>query len=170
VTQRLVVTKKSKEDEMMEMVERHVQTCQNLHGKDIADCLSREISSEVEKMEAAKELVESYRDIMSNKLRNYTCADPLLEPSTPDKTTLLSIGGKAHNVSIYMDLDTAKIWTVEDFVSKEDCRYLIDTSRPQLSRATVSDDNGQDSYSEHRRAQQYSFDLEKDSRARARLW
>ncbi|RYH14900.1 hypothetical protein EON65_32745 [archaeon] len=167
--QTLVTRVRTKEDDLLEMVEKHVRTCQAQQDSSLADCLSQEILKEVAKMDEVKQTISTYRNLIATQLRSYTCNDESLIPTTPDKSKSLRIGERVYNVSIYLDHEDAKIWTIDNFISPEDCDYLMDTARPHLLRATVSGEGGKDTLSEHRKAQQMSFELNEDDPALERL-
>ena len=94
---------------------------------------------------------------MSDKLRNYTCADPTLESSTPLRTETMRIQNKDYTVNILLDMNAAKIWSVEGFISEEECRILHDHGLPRLRRATVAGEDGLATISQSRKAQQASY-------------
>eukprot|EP01031_Cornospumella_fuschlensis_P028293 gene28292-34161_t len=167
--QKLKSKVRTKDDELMEMVEKHVRTCQAKANTDLADCLSQSIQEEVSKMHEVKDTVTSYRNMIASQLRTYTCKDENLTASQPESTKLLRIGDKVYNVSVFLDLEDAKIWSIDGFVTNDECDYLIDTARPLLSRATVSGEDGKDAFSEHRKAQQASFDLGADGPEKEKL-
>lgn len=56
---------------------------------------------------------------MTNKLRNYTCADVDMETSIPIKTSEDIIRGKSVVVHTYLQHEDAKIWVVPNFISDE---------------------------------------------------
>jgi hypothetical protein len=44
-----------------------------------AACIASDIHDTVERMELSRTKMTNYRNLMSERLRNYTCADPLME-------------------------------------------------------------------------------------------
>ena len=65
------------------------------------------------------------RDLLSSKLRNYTCDDENLETSKPVRT--VEIGGvgsrylfneSRYRLDILLEKPNSKIWLIEDFISK----------------------------------------------------
>lgn len=58
-----------------------------------------------------------------------------------------------------LDLPHAKIWFVENFITPEECKVFETHGKPLLLRATVAAEDGTSVVSEHRKAQQASYDL-----------
>lgn len=58
-----------------------------------------------------------------------------------------------------VDTDHAKIWTIDNFITPDECRILMNHGRPRLTRATVAAEDGSSIVSENRKAQQASYDL-----------
>jgi hypothetical protein len=57
---------------------------------------------------------------MSERLRNYTCADPDMASSPPIKTTRYQNPSNASQslaVQWLLDSDNAKIWTIDNFIT-----------------------------------------------------
>lgn len=161
---RLVAHARSKEDELMEKVDGMIKTCED-NQEEIKSCLADAVAAEIGRMQAAHTMMTEYRDIMAGQLRNYTCADEKLETTTPEKTLPYRLGRQQYPLNVFMDHDDAKIWTLDHFVTDEECAHLMEYAGPLLSRATVAGDDGLDSFSESRKAQQAGYEfLGKDLR------
>eukprot|EP00981_Chlorochromonas_danica_P004477 scaffold902_cov254-Ochromonas_danica.AAC.23 len=158
--QQLIADVQSREDELNAKIRRFAEGCQ-ARGEDLKTCLSQEILQEIQKMQDEKKLITHYRNIMANRLRNYTCDDDELETTAPQESRVYNLGGRQYPMGLYLDHDDAKIWTLDNFVSNEECQHIIENSRPHLKKATVAGEDGLDSISDSRRAQQtgYEFDL-----------
>lgn len=153
----LQVVQVSKYDEFHENLVKIQQKCGNPHGRGYAKCLSRGLYKDIEKEHKAQTLVKHYRDEISNALRNYTCKDTELESSPPLGHSMVPVAGKAYNVSTLLDMPSAKIWTVPDFITEDECAALIEHGGKKLTRATVAGEDGLFTISQSRKAQQASY-------------
>ncbi|CAE7635264.1 unnamed protein product, partial [Symbiodinium microadriaticum] len=82
--------------------------------------------------------VKTYRDKISDKLRNYSCSDDSMQTSTPISSAEEFVYDREVTVDTYMRLEHAKIWTVHEFISEDECELLMEYSRPRLERAAVA--------------------------------
>ena len=98
---------------------------------------------------------------MSERLRNYTCADANMKTTNSTASKPISFKGKRMMREILLDKPTAKIWYVEDFISQEECDILRKHGKPRLSRATVAAADGSSVVSENRKANQAHYDIQK---------
>lgn len=94
--------------------------------------------------------VKFYWDQIADKLRNYTCADESLSTSTPKSSVVEFIYDKDCIVDTYLQLEHAKIWAVQEFMSDEECDVLTKYGRPRLEGAAVVDEGAFKSYSNTR--------------------
>jgi hypothetical protein len=101
--------------------------------------------------------ITTYRDLMSDRLRNYTCADTKLQTSKPTRTDNIRVQNKDYVVDTMLDMKAAKIWAVHDFITAEECKILRDHGAKHLTRATVAGEDGLGTISENRKAQQASY-------------
>ena len=65
-------------------------------------------------------------------------------------------------MNVHLDTSHAKIWTVDNFITDDECKVLMDHGRPKLRRATVAAEDGSSIVSENRKAQQASYDYAGD--------
>jgi hypothetical protein len=122
--------------------------------------LATELESDFKYLTENKRKVASFRDTVATHLRNYTCSDSSLETSAPvAHYTYTPSGGQPLEVKVYLDRPHSKIWAIDGFVSEEECKILMDHGRPKLLRATVAAEDGSSVVSEHRKAQQASYDF-----------
>ena len=124
-------------------------------------CLSRHLYKDIEKEDKILKVFKHYRDESTNELRNYTCADPLKEPTEPISHRMVSVAGNDYNVSTLLDMEAAKIWTVPDFITSDECNILMTHAEKKLTRATVAGEDGLFTISESRKAQQASYKFAK---------
>jgi hypothetical protein len=154
----LQIVQVSKFDEFHDKVVESQKKCGNPNNnKGYSKCLSRSLYKDIEKEQKLQKLVTYYRDEISNSLRNYTCADPKLESSSPLSSRAVQIADKVYNVSTLLDMDSAKVWTVPDFITDDECQALIDHGSKKLTRATVTGEDGLFTVSQSRKAQQASY-------------
>jgi len=116
-----------------------------------------------------------YRDAVSFRLRNYTCADASLGSSQPESYysyTWTSPDGREvpYEIKVLLDTPHAKIWAVDDFATEDECDILERTGRPMLRRATVAAEDGTSIVSENRKAQQALYDSHQTRFEQDPLW
>ncbi|CAE7566213.1 P4ha1 [Symbiodinium microadriaticum] len=80
-----------------------------------------------------------------------------MESSAPVRTETVRIQNKDLTVNVMLDMKAAKIWTVEDFITDEECKILQAHGKPRLARATVAGEDGLGTVSQSRKAQQASY-------------
>jgi hypothetical protein len=125
--------------------------------------MATNVIDDITTLSVAKEEMKNYIDSISGRLRNYTCIDESMQTSTPIYTynTTLQYRGmdREYAVNVLLDKNHSKIWTVDNFVSKEECDVFIEHGTPKLQRAAVVDMYGAGVVSESRKANQadYSF-------------
>lgn len=161
---KLRIVQVSKYDEFHDKVVVAQKRCGIPSQKGYSRCVSRLLYKDMEREEKIQKLIRHYRDENSNALRNYTCADPLLESTEPLSHRMVEVAGKSYNVSTLLDLESARIWTVEDFISDSECDTLITHGSKNLKRATVAGEDGLFTVSESRKAQQASYQFTKNEK------
>jgi len=149
----------TKFNEIMDTVHAATKSCSDLKGDKLAACIANGIMDDVQAITDAKTQMGKYRDLISSRLRNYTCEDPKMNSSEPVRSFEETILKKKLTFDILLDTDHAKIWTIEDFITPEECQVLIKHGRPRLARATVAAEDGSSVVSENRKAQQASYNL-----------
>ena len=103
VTKELKVVQTTKLSEVMESINEATKKCQvcsnlltpntdisnklplfqDLKGSEFSSCIATGIMDDVTRITEAKTTMASYRDLMSARLRNYTCADDSLNSTEP---------------------------------------------------------------------------------------
>lgn len=147
----------NKFDELMAKVTQQTASCSHLKGNKFDICFANTMVDDISKLETQNTELVKYRDLMSSRLRNYTCDDDTMQTSRPIRSQSVNINNRRFDMDILFDTPTAKVWVVHDFVSDEECEILEEHGRSRLARATVADEDGSSIVSEHRKAQQASY-------------
>lgn len=159
VTKSLKVIKSTKYDDLIKKINSSAEACRNSDAKDFSRCVSTAIIDDVTKIAEKKELIASYRNKLSHRLRNYTCSDDSLKTSMHLPTSYnVSYGDKTYEVRTLLEMDSAKVWYVNDFITDDECDVLTSFGKPRLARATVAGEDGSSVVSENRKAQQAHYD------------
>jgi len=82
---------------------------------------------------------------------------PISFPS-PDGESMIQ-----YNIKVLFENSHAKIWTIDRFITDEECRVLERHAKPLLKRATVAAEDGSSIVSENRKAQQAGYDLHQNN-------
>jgi len=164
------IKQSTKFDEIMDTIRVATDECANLRGDAFSKCVADGVADDITRITEAKSTLVKYRDVMSSRLRNYTCIDETMETSEPERTYPISILGKTYDVNVMMDMPHSKIWTVDNFVTPEECAVLEKHGRPLLRRATVAAEDGSSVVSEHRKAQQASYNFHQQNPGKDPLW
>jgi hypothetical protein len=156
---RLVADQFSQFDEFQLIVDKTTIKCKGLTGSALSKCIASDLYKATAKERNKNTDITQYRDLMSSRLRNYTCADPTMKSSEPEKTKQLNVKGTSYTINTFLDMDSAKIWTVPNFITTEECKILMAHGKPRLTRATVAGEDGLGTISMNRRAQQASYEM-----------
>lgn len=132
-------------------------------GEAYEDCLASLLFPTVNGMEEQYKEVKYQRDLVSDRLRNYTCIDDSLETTPPVMTREEVVLGRNMTVDVLLNMDEAKIWVAHDFVTDEECGILMKSAVNKLQRATVSGEGGKAVESPSRKAQQAGYDAKDES-------
>lgn len=166
----LEVKQTTKFDEVMDTINEATIACSSLRDTAFSKCVADGVIDDVTRMTDSKSRLTKYRDVISSRLRNYTCADETMETSEPENSHQVRIGPKTYNVDVMLDMKNAKIWVVEDFITPEECAVLENHGKPLLHRATVAAEDGSSIVSEHRKANQASYNFHQQNFGRDPLW
>ena len=130
-------------------------------GDQFLPCMATNIIDDIYSLSVVKQEMQNYIDSISGRLRNYTCIDESMQTSSPIYTynTTLQYRGmdREYEVNVLLDKNHSKIWTVDNFVSKEECDVFIEHGTPKLQRAAVVDEYGAGIVSENRKANQADY-------------
>lgn len=156
---KMFVKQVTKYDEVMMKVENATRSCSQLKDQEFDACFTDGVVQDVVKLEETKAEITKYRNLMSERLRNYTCEDDMMETSKALNTRPLTINGVHYDADMLFENGQAKIWTVRDFITDAECSVLEKHAKPLLKRATVAAEDGSSVISENRKAQQAGYDL-----------
>lgn len=100
--------------------------CDQLKESEYSECVSDMVLKEVAKIQDSKSVISSYRDAMSDRLRNYLCSDDKIENSNSTSHSHFYNEGRGDNLDLinYLDTPHAKIFTIDGFLSNEECTAL----------------------------------------------
>lgn len=154
------VTQRTKFDEVRDNIRKATVECDSLKGEEFSDCVANQLEEDVVKISDSKDQLKKYRDLISNRLRNYTCSDPKMNSSEPISTDYFNYANKRYKVDTLFDTSHAKIWAVHNFISDEECGQFMKYGKGRLRRATVASEDGTSTVSNHRKAQQAGYDLQ----------
>jgi len=168
--QALKLKQTTKFDEIMDNISQGTKLCSRLSEDEFTQCVADVIYEDITKITDAKEKAEKYRDLLSSRLRNYTCEDDSMNTSTPISSYNIRLHDKSVKVEVLQDLPSAKIWYVDNFISEDECNVLVNHGRPLLVRATVAGEAGESVVSESRKAQQAGYSSHHRHKEKDPLW
>lgn len=132
--------------------------CAGLKGTDkFSGCVIETARPDFEGVQEETKYAKRSSDLMTSRLRNYTCSDPNLQTSPALYSKTFNDHDRSIQINMLLDNSHAKIWTVDNLISDSECESLMDNARPNLSRATVSNGDGGGTVSESRKAQQARY-------------
>ncbi len=155
----LTVTQATAFDELVNDFKSAMTICGKERKDGYHECLANNVFAKTQEVIEQTEQMKKYRDKMSEKLRNYTCSDPKMNTTEELSITTLNYKNKPLELFNLLDNSHAKIWYVKNFVTPEECEVLRKHGKPRLRRATVAAADGSSVVSEHRKAQQASYNL-----------
>ena len=124
-------------------------------------CFVDILKSNINKIKEEKEEIKYYRDNMSSKLHDYTCADPTLNTSEPISYSYFKMNNNSYDVDMLFNSTSAKIWIIHNFVSDDECEYLENYAKPLLEKSIVYNfGEGIDDISEYRTSKQAGYVLQ----------
>jgi len=119
--------------------------------EELASCVKTGIAAEIERANEEVAFQAEIRKKIADSWENYTCADDAVNATEPKKSDVRWRGKK---VSVMIDRPAAKIHTIENFLTEDECAAVEDAARPKLHDATVADGSGGSKLSENRKAKQ----------------
>ena len=133
-------------------------SCAKFKGSDeFSGCVIRMARPDFEDVQEETKYAKRSSDLMTSRLRNYTCSDPNLQTSPALYSTIFNDHDRSLQINMLLDNSHAKIWTIDNLINDDECESLMDNARPNLSRATVSNGDGGGTVSESRKAQQARY-------------
>ena len=158
---RLTVERMTRFDEVVQDLKGGMMLCGNPNKDGYHECLADSVFRKTQRMIDQTAEITKYRDVMSERLRNYTCSDPNMNTTQSLSSQPVAFQGKQYVKEVLLDKPHAKIWYVRDLISPEECAVLRSHGKPRLSRATVAAADGSSVVSEHRKANQAHYDINK---------
>eukprot|EP01041_Mallomonas_annulata_P004235 gene4236-8428_t len=155
----LIVSKYDKGAKSRSSIKDATKACSHLRGQSFENCVAEGVYESVTTLTDSKEELIKYRDRMSDRLRNYTCADPKMESSLPIATRKISIQNKEYIMNTHFNTSHAKILSADNFITDEECAILEKYGSTRLRRATVAAEDGSSTISIHRKAQQAGYEI-----------
>jgi 2OG-Fe(II) oxygenase superfamily len=135
-----------------------LKLCSGMVGDEYMGCIKQRISGGLSQLHAAVSTVKSYRDMMALSLRNYTCHDDNLESSPAARSMAFMHDDVEYQLDVLLEMTNAKIWTVSNFISDDECNILMEQGRPKMVSAVVADSvTGKPVLNEGRKAKQASY-------------
>ena len=145
--------------------------CQTLRGEEFTACMASNIIDDINQLTDTKTQLVKFRDAMSWRLRNYTCADDNMETSVPIYTYTTSLADMEDvHVKVLLNKTHSKVWTVDNFITDAECNVLQKHGKPLLRRATVAAEDGSSVVSENRKANQAAYNMNKQNPENDPLW
>ena len=122
---KMTVKQTTKFDEIMDKIKLSTETCSGLPDEEFTKCVADGVIDDVNRLTDSKSQLARYRDLISSRLRNYTCEDPEMESTTPLSTTVMKSSGKEIVVDTLLDTPHAKIWKSDEFITEDECKVTI---------------------------------------------
>jgi 2OG-Fe(II) oxygenase superfamily len=94
------------------------------------------------------------RRSLADQTESFTCSDPTLETTPPQRMTKWTYQNTTHYVGILHEHTASHIHIIEHFIEPEECRAIQDAAQPMLHRGTVADGKGGSTMSKNRKAWQ----------------
>jgi len=155
------VVQVTKLDEMTDKIDQALSVCE--HDEFKAECIADLVLGEIVDAQKAHDMAKRYSNKMASRLRNYTCADPLMESSKPKNVHSMQVNGKSYTVKDMFENDHAKIFTIDNFLTQSECDTLMRHGKKRLTRATVAAEDGTSVLSNHRRANQATYESHRNT-------
>ena len=105
------VTQVTKLDEIKDQIYAVTKTCSG-SADEFGNCVAAGILDDLSREADSKAEIIKYRDLIADRLRNYTCADEKMQTSDPLSQSTITIGGKNFIANTFLEMPNAKIWTV----------------------------------------------------------
>lgn len=155
----LSINRRTRFDNLLDKVKTKSLPCLGMTGDEFDRCFTNGISIDITTMIEDNSRLKLYRDLMAIKLRNYTCYDENLTTSLPLRSTVFNVENVSYKSDVLFEMSQAKIWTVQNFITEDECNILMNYGRPRLMAATVAGVDGLASVSASRKAQQAQYQI-----------
>lgn len=152
------IRQRTKLDEMTDKIEKALSACDGIRDSLKAECVADRVLGDVLIAQKTHDTAKRYTNRMAARLRNYTCADPNMQTSKPKNVHNMFVNGKNYEVNDMFENDHAKIFTIDNFLTQNECDILMKHGKGRLQRATVAAEDGTSILSNHRRANQATYE------------
>jgi len=156
--------------DLIETIDLATNHCASLRGDAFSACMASNLIEDITRLTDTKTQLIKFRDAMSSRLRNYTCADDFMETTKPIYSYDYHLADKPITVNVLLNKTHSKIWTVDNFITDAECDILHKHGKPLLRRATVAAEDGSSVVSENRKANQAAYNLHHQNPATDPLW
>ncbi|CAN0036545.1 unnamed protein product, partial [Hapterophycus canaliculatus] len=122
---------------------------------EFAECLTKAVAEDLAKKEREANKSMRMLEVVGDRARNYTCADPEMETTNTSLSTVSwkdPEGGLTYDAQVFLDEPAAKVYLVDNFASDSECNALMKSASPHLQDATVNGGAGKSTLSQARRA------------------
>ena len=164
------MTRLTEYEQTLQNVRDVSELCGPEHKDGFVECMTANLYGKITDIQTSLSSLRQDQSKLANKLRNYTCADASLQTTPAIRIETMQLGELALSVHVHLDTSHAKIFSVPSFISEEECAVLKAHGKPRLARATVAAQDGTSVVSEHRKAQQASYDLHQERGQADPLW
>jgi hypothetical protein len=94
------------------------------------------------------------RRTLADQTESFTCSDPTLETTPPQRVTEWTYQNTTYHVGILHEHTASHIHILKHFIEPEECQAIQDAAHPMLHRGTVADGKGGSTMSKNRKAWQ----------------
>jgi hypothetical protein len=127
-------------DEVKSSIDRAKVKCRfNISKReDIKECLAKEVSNLSADLTETRELIRKYNSNMARQLYKYTCNDSSIATKSFNHKFPISVYDKLYKrplhytANVALDKESAKIWSINNFISREECSALISYAKDNL--------------------------------------
>ncbi len=131
---KLAVIQKTKHDELIDKIQFAADLCEVLQGEEFSTCVAEAVIKEVSKITESKSLVSQYRDSLSNRLRQYVCADDEASlTKSSSNSSYFSTNGRNYLTETLLDSSHIKIYRVGSFLTADECQLLTNYHKQSAS-------------------------------------
>jgi hypothetical protein len=134
------------------------------------DCIQEKLQEEIEVIKRSTTLINGFRKDMAIRLSDYVCEDPDMETTSPEYSYDVRYLNHSLAVNVLFDSAAAKIWSIDDFISDDECKVLRHDSAHNMVKASVVNEVGESYESHDRVAEQGSVILEGEHIKDHQLW
>ena len=120
----------------------------------MSECVLNKLTPRIQVLRDEISFQAEIRSDISLKLENYTCADINLPTTESLENVTWTYGDVKRNIQKLLNRDASKIYTIENFISVDECKAMEEAAKPTLHRATVADGEGGSRVTDSRKAMQ----------------